>query len=68
MDRLKLALLLLLLHGCALRVGNRGMVVNEGPYPPAGVRTFFCLPCLEFDGFGIGLMFVGPWPILGYIE
>lgn len=59
----------LFLNGCALRVGVKERVVVQSGYPPVrGAYTPFCLPCLDFHGWGVGLMFIGGWPVLGWTE
>ena len=59
----------LFMQGCALRIGVKEPVRIQSGYPPIrGVYTPFCAPCLDFYGWGTGLMFIGGWPVLGWIE
>lgn len=61
-------LLAFVCSGCALRVGVKpDRRVTVGSYPP-GLQgkavNVLCVPCFEFDRLSLGLMFIGPWPVL----
>ena len=67
-----LFLIIFILNGCSLRVGlDPSTRISTGNYPPAvknKVVKIFCIPCVQFQGWGVGLMFTGGWPTVFYTE